>query len=1183
MARGKRLPNFHCFKSGFKCYNKADTLRIGGTLMKKIILLSGILVAIVMLALGGIGLLVQQDGLGIRAGGIQPRTPLPIFTANAAAHFTYTTTATSAEITGLHPDVNINNPGYNIYLDIPSQVIHDPLGANIPVPVRTIAGWAFPGASDEVRGNIIGVTLPDTIYSIGSQSFARNIIETLVLPSNVTVLAGLAFRDNNITHVTIPGTVTNFGVDMFMNNHITSVTLQEGLTFIPQQTFAQNRLTSVTIPSTVTTIGVGAFQGNQLASLTIPNNVATIQSSAFAGNNIETLAFPESIQTIGAGAFNNNDLTSVTFPALSALTRIYQLSFANNDLTSINLPSGITNIGYMAFANNSITGHLDIPHGVITIDHTAFSNNYIETVSFPNTLTTIGSYAFQTNELTSVTFPTSVTTIGASSFRMNNITNVTMTNNVTSLGAWAFWHNDLTSIQIPTSLTVLNDGVFADNNLATVIIPEGVTTINRYVFARNELISALLPSTVTYIGERAFMNNELASVNFQDATSLAIIGPDAFVNNEIGTVVLPSSIVEIRNWAFLNNNIASINFENATSLQLIGVDAFNRNQLTEVHIPSSVTEIRNNAFQINPITIFTIPNSVAILGNSIVTGTTATTIFTQFTEAPAGWLANWNPNNRTVIWGASPTPTIAVTNPGGTAIPAATLTWADSRTLTIHNPNRISEILINGQSLGTLTGGVTHATFSGYSATWVRGAYIIDDVRQDTITLTLSNIGRNLEIEVRFPTFDITTEINPDDVSGLGINVTGGATLTGLPQASTRELTASVITGWRFTHWTATGGSFNNDESTTTTFTLGEANTTITAHFQSYVTANNVRVDLTSAVTHLPHLQTPTPPTNHVFAGWALTGTTTVLPGTFELSAGDVFVPIFAGYVLRNGAQLVLSLTETYRISNLGTIANQPGRDFAGWRVIDGHAAVPSGTALIAGQSFVPVWQDFITVDGQRVNLTSTVYEVSHLTQAPTTPHHIFAGWALYGTTTILESDFEFTAGNVLIPIFHGFVTANGAQVLITATVSQVSHLTTPAIPPHHTFAGWSSDGTAILANNHQALTPGMTLTPIFHAFVTAYGTQVTLTPDVTHVSHLAPPTREGHTFTGWTLYGTAEQLAQDFTLVAGMVLVPLFNPEGGFPWLVVLLSSIGFFAVVGTAALVMVWRRKKPEENIIA
>ncbi|MCL2569884.1 MAG: hypothetical protein FWE16_01620, partial [Firmicutes bacterium] len=77
--------------------------------MKKIILTSCLMIMAIAFGLGGIGLLAQPGNSTVRAGGgnigIQPLTPLPTFTADLPAHFTYTTTTTMATITGLHPDV----------------------------------------------------------------------------------------------------------------------------------------------------------------------------------------------------------------------------------------------------------------------------------------------------------------------------------------------------------------------------------------------------------------------------------------------------------------------------------------------------------------------------------------------------------------------------------------------------------------------------------------------------------------------------------------------------------------------------------------------------------------------------------------------------------------------------------------------------------------------------------------------------------------------------------------------------------------------------------------------------------------------------------------------------------------------------------------------------------------------
>ena len=136
---------------------------------------------------------------------------------------------------------------------------------NIPariqrIPVTEIADWAF------ARGNIAltGVTIPNSVTSIGNRAFNSNRLTSVTIPNSVTTIAGGAFSENQLTSITIPNSVTSLSG------------------------FNNNQLTSVVIPNSVTYIGTLAFRGNQLTSITIGANVRLHYSFwASFGNGFE--------------------------------------------------------------------------------------------------------------------------------------------------------------------------------------------------------------------------------------------------------------------------------------------------------------------------------------------------------------------------------------------------------------------------------------------------------------------------------------------------------------------------------------------------------------------------------------------------------------------------------------------------------------------------------------------------------------------------------------------------------------------------------------------------------------------------------------------------------------------------------------------------------------------------------
>ena len=126
-------------------------------------------------------------------------------------------------------------------------------------PVTSIGKDAFNGIKKESRNKLIGVSIPNSVTSIGQGAFSYN----------------------ELTSVTIPNSVTSIGFNAFSSNKLTSVTIPNSVTSIDVSAFSSNKLTSVIIPNSVTSIGGLAFEDNELTSVTIGANV-NIGKDAFS-------------------------------------------------------------------------------------------------------------------------------------------------------------------------------------------------------------------------------------------------------------------------------------------------------------------------------------------------------------------------------------------------------------------------------------------------------------------------------------------------------------------------------------------------------------------------------------------------------------------------------------------------------------------------------------------------------------------------------------------------------------------------------------------------------------------------------------------------------------------------------------------------------------------------------------
>ena len=204
---------------------------------------------------------------------------------------------------------------------------------NIPsmingVPITSINYWAFHG-----HGNLISVTIPESITSIGFEAFlgCTSLTSINVASGNpeYSSVGGVLFNADQTVLIaypagksdqsySIPASVTTIGLSAFAcSDNLTSVTIPDSVTSIEQRAFYRCRsLTGVTIPGSVTTIGRYAFEDcRSLTGVTIPDSITSIGGDAFSGcNSLTSVTIPDSITSIGSNAFFGcNSLTDVYY------------------------------------------------------------------------------------------------------------------------------------------------------------------------------------------------------------------------------------------------------------------------------------------------------------------------------------------------------------------------------------------------------------------------------------------------------------------------------------------------------------------------------------------------------------------------------------------------------------------------------------------------------------------------------------------------------------------------------------------------------------------------------------------------------------------------------------------------------------------------------------------------------
>ena len=175
--------------------------------------------------------------------------------------------------------------------------------------------------------NLVSITLPDSLVSIGESAFEGcESLTDIKIPPRVTEIGDMAFsRCYSLTEIAIP----------------------EGVTIIEDQVFQGCKsLRSIVIPDSVQSIKNYAFTGCiSLADITLPDGLTGLGYCAFqACMLLRSIVIPDGVTVIAQYAFKNcRSLTSVTLG--SQVTAIFSKAFFDCiNLKEIYIPPQVTEI-----------------------------------------------------------------------------------------------------------------------------------------------------------------------------------------------------------------------------------------------------------------------------------------------------------------------------------------------------------------------------------------------------------------------------------------------------------------------------------------------------------------------------------------------------------------------------------------------------------------------------------------------------------------------------------------------------------------------------------------------------------------------------------------------------------------------------------------------------------------------
>ena len=298
-------------------------------------------------------------------------------------------------------------------------VQYDGFDSDVTIPstingytVTAIGNYAFYFGSTYSEQPVTGVTLPDTLQSIGKYAFYETQVSRIVIPDSVTYIGDSAFYGAEaLETVIMPDTITGIGASAFRD--------------CP-------RLTAIELPASVNEIGDYAFsECTSLRELSADGNQAfvTVDNVLFdssmtklitypAGLTAEAYTIPSSVLEIGGGAFmGNGALQNLDVP--ESVTQIGDYAFARcSSLRYVSGMQGVAELGTYVFYYDTSLSVIHLPPELTSVPTAVLGDcSALQAVGIGTAVTEIGQYAFRNcRSLTSVVIPASVTTIGAYAF-----------------------------------------------------------------------------------------------------------------------------------------------------------------------------------------------------------------------------------------------------------------------------------------------------------------------------------------------------------------------------------------------------------------------------------------------------------------------------------------------------------------------------------------------------------------------------------------------------------------------------------------------------------------------------------------------------------------------------------------------------------------------------------------------
>lgn len=476
----------------------------------------------------------------------------------------------------------------------------------------------------------------------------------------------------NLEEIEIPTSVTQIEEEAFLNcPSLIEIALPEGVSEIKKDTFLYCvSLNRIKIPSTLTYIAKDAFFACYNLHETHLAEVGSWFNISFAGTN-------------------DNPVTKSRY-----------LYFENQTVKEMTVPEGVLKINSNALSYVAIE-RVEFSKTVCEIDSGAFRFcESLKEIAFSGgygSLIKIGSFAFEgCVNLQEVDLSNSPILKEIGSYAFNDC------NNLKRVYAYDLnsWLNITFNSEEANPLFNNADLYVGGKLVQTLEIPEDIQSINKYTFSGCQSIQKLvLHKDVLAIERYAFHNcSSLAEISYTDRSRLRTIGSSAFYNCEsLLELIIPESVQSIGDYAFNKcSKLKKVVFEFGSKVTTLGSCFDSCPELEYVELPYKLTDLRED-FSSSPklrqiengiayvdgwvvgvvedvrtlrfkngtkgiglsipyrtaegIKKIYIPKSVRCITKGAFANCTSATFYCEVQSKPNTWIDNWNPLNRSVVWG----------------------------------------------------------------------------------------------------------------------------------------------------------------------------------------------------------------------------------------------------------------------------------------------------------------------------------------------------------------------------------------------------------------------------------------------------------------------------------------------------------------------------------------------------